>query len=107
MQEVYYYRLSSIQRYLRYTVPGTGYILTEFVQPVGYAQALNAIAAAAGHQIGEARWPRTDFYDDDYVMAYLRGPGNSTQFVKNCPLQSGKGKGQPKLEQFSTIRRFS
>lgn len=46
---------------LRYTIAGTGYILTEFVQPVGYAQALNTIDAAGGHQIDEARWLRSKF----------------------------------------------
>ncbi|KAE8452221.1 hypothetical protein EG329_001688 [Mollisiaceae sp. DMI_Dod_QoI] len=81
IQEVYYYRWSTIQRHLRYTIAGTGYILTEFVQPVGYAQALNTIDAAAGHQIDEARWLRSKFYDDDYIQAYTRGPGNTTQYT--------------------------
>jgi Trehalase len=81
IQDVYYYRWSSLQRHLRYTVAGTGYIITEFVQPVGYAQALNTIDAAAGHQIDEARWLRSQFYDDDYILAYTRGPGNTTQYT--------------------------
>ena len=81
IQDVYYYRWSSIVRHLRYTTPGTGYILTEFVQPVGYAQALNTIDAAAGHQIDEARWLRGKFYNDDYIMVYTRGPGNTTQYT--------------------------
>ncbi|TVY19118.1 hypothetical protein LARI1_G002945 [Lachnellula arida] len=74
-------RWSSLQRHLRYTVAGTGYILTEFCQPVGYAQALNTINAAAGHQIDEARWLRSKFYVDDYIQAYTRGPGNTTQYT--------------------------
>ena len=81
IQNVYYYRWSSIQRHLRYTVAGTGYILTEFVQPVSYAQAFGTIDAAAGHQIDEARWLRSKFYDDDYIQAYTRGPGNTTQYT--------------------------
>ena len=81
IQDVYYYRWSSLQRHLRYTVAGTGYIITEFVQPVGYAGALNTIDAAAGHQIDEARWLRSNFYNDDYIQAYTRGPGNSTQYT--------------------------
>jgi hypothetical protein len=36
IQDVYYYRWSSIQRHLRYTTAGTGYILTEFCQPGAY-----------------------------------------------------------------------
>ena len=81
IQDVYYYRWSSLQRHLRYTVAGTGYILTEFCQPVGYAQALNTINAAAGHQIDKARWLRGKFYVDDYIQAYTRGPGNTTQYT--------------------------
>ena len=81
IQDVYYYRWSSIVRHLRYTTAGTGYILTEFMQPVGYAQALNTIDAAAGHQIDEARWLRSRFFDDDYITVYTRGPGNTTQYT--------------------------
>ncbi|KAG9238326.1 Six-hairpin glycosidase-like protein [Amylocarpus encephaloides] len=81
ISNVYYYRWSSLQRHLRYTVPGTGYILTEFVQPASYASAFNTIDAAAGHQIDEARWLRSNFYNDDYIQAYTRGPGNTTQYT--------------------------
>ncbi|PVH88495.1 hypothetical protein DL98DRAFT_628537 [Cadophora sp. DSE1049] len=81
IQDVYYYRWSTLQRHLRHTIAGTGYILTEFCQPVGYAQALNTINAAAGHQIDESRWLRSKFYNDDYIQAYTRGPGNSTQYT--------------------------
>jgi hypothetical protein len=81
IQDVYYYRWSSLQRHLRYTVPGTGYIITEFMQPVGYAQALNTIDAAAGHHIDEARWLRNQVFDDDYILAYTRGPANSIQYT--------------------------
>jgi len=61
IQNVYYYRWSSIQRHLRYTTAGSGYILTEFCQPVGYAQAFNTIDAAAGHQIGEFSFSEQNF----------------------------------------------
>lgn len=81
IQDVYYYRWSSIQRHLRYTLPGTGYVLTEFCQPVGYAEAFNTIDAAAGHQIDESRWLRSSFYGDDYVQVYTRGPGNTIQYT--------------------------
>jgi hypothetical protein len=81
IQNVYYYRWSSIQRHLRYTIAGAGYILTEFVQPVSYAQAFGTIDAAAGHQIDEARWLRSTFYNNDYIQVYTRGPGNTTQYT--------------------------
>lgn len=68
IQSVYYYRFSALQRHLRYIIPGTGYILTEFMNPVEYAAAFDTIDAAAGHQIDEARWLRSSFYNDDYIQ---------------------------------------
>jgi hypothetical protein len=67
IQSIYYYRFSALQRHLRYTIAGTGYILTEFVSLVGYAAAFDTIDAAAGHQIDEARWLRSSFYNVDYI----------------------------------------
>jgi hypothetical protein len=68
IQPVYSYRFSALQRHLRYTIAGTGYILTEFMSPVGYAAAFDTIDAAAGHQIDEAGWLRSSFYNDDYIL---------------------------------------
>lgn len=62
IEEVYYYRWSSLKRHLRYTTPGAGYIITEFVHKVGYSQKFDTINAAAGHHIYEARWLRNARY---------------------------------------------
>lgn len=62
IEDVYYYRWSSLKRHLRYTVPGAGYIITEFVHKVGYSQKFDTISAAAGHHIYEARWLRNTRY---------------------------------------------
>lgn len=62
IEDVYYYRWSSLKRHLRYTVPGAGYIVTEFVHKVGYSQKFDTINAAAGHHIYEARWLRNRRY---------------------------------------------
>lgn len=82
IQDVYYYRWTSIQRNLRYIRPGTGYMCTEFVQPVGYAKAFGSIDAAAGHQIDESRWLRDTFYGDDYIQLYTRGPADALQYTQ-------------------------
>ncbi|KAI1332303.1 Six-hairpin glycosidase [Xylariaceae sp. FL0255] len=82
IQDVYYYRWSSIQRHLRYTTAGTGYLLTEFMQSVGYAQAFGSIDAAAGHQIDESRWFRDTVYGDDYIQLYTRGPADPLQYTQ-------------------------
>jgi hypothetical protein len=81
IQEVYYYRWTAIQRQLRYIIAGTGYMATEFMQPVGYAKIFGTIDAAAGHQIDESRWLRSTFYADDYIQLYTRGPGDSKQYT--------------------------
>jgi hypothetical protein len=62
IEDVYYYRFSSLKRHLRYTLPGAGYIVTEFVHKVGYSQKFDTINAAAGHHIDEARWLRNTRY---------------------------------------------
>lgn len=62
IEDIYYYRWSSLKRHLRYTVPGAGYIITEFVHKVGYSQKFDTINAAAGHHIYEARWLRNTRY---------------------------------------------
>ncbi|KAI8957172.1 Six-hairpin glycosidase [Daldinia sp. FL1419] len=82
IQDVYYYRWTSIQRNLRYIRPGIGYMCTEFVQPVGYAKAFGSIDAAAGHQIDESRWLRDTFYGDDYIYLYTRGPADALQYTQ-------------------------
>ncbi|KAI1266931.1 Six-hairpin glycosidase-like protein [Xylariaceae sp. FL1019] len=82
IQDVYYYRWSAIQRHLRYVLPGTGYMLTEFMQSVGYAKAFGTIDAAAGHQIDESRWLRDHAFADDYIQLYTRGPADPLQYTQ-------------------------
>ncbi|KAI2617505.1 Six-hairpin glycosidase-like protein [Hypomontagnella submonticulosa] len=82
IQDVYYYRWTSIQRNLRYIKEGTGYMCTEFVHPVGYAKAFGSIDAAAGHQIDESRWLRDTSYGDDYIQLYTRGPADALQYTQ-------------------------
>jgi F5/8 type C domain len=77
IQEVYYYRFSTLYRARQYTTPSTGYVFTEFVEPPGYASAFGAIDAAAGHHLYEARWLKTARYAEDYLRFWLEGPGKS------------------------------
>ncbi|KAJ3569883.1 hypothetical protein NPX13_g5925 [Xylaria arbuscula] len=82
IQDVYYYRWTSLQRNLRYVTAGTGYMCTEFVHSVGYAQAFGTIDAAAGHQIDESRWLRNTAYANDYIQLYTRGPADPLQYTQ-------------------------
>lgn len=81
IQDVYYYRWSSLARHLRYSIAGGGYVLTEFIQSVSWAKTFSTIDAAAGHQIYETRWLRAKFYDDDYTRFWMRGPGDSVAYT--------------------------
>lgn len=76
IQDVYYYRWQVHKEALKYTNPKDGYIVTEFLGPVGYAAPSGAIAAAAGHHVYEGRWVRDQQYLDDYLKYWLRGPGS-------------------------------
>ncbi|KAI0451399.1 Six-hairpin glycosidase [Xylaria acuta] len=82
IQDVYYYRWTSLQRNIRYVIAGTGYMCTEFVHPVGYAKAFGSIDAAAGHQIDESRWLRNTAFADDYIQLYTRGPADPLQYTQ-------------------------
>ncbi|KAI0551185.1 Six-hairpin glycosidase [Xylaria curta] len=82
IEGVYYYRWTSLQRNIRYVTPGTGYMCTEFVHPVGYAKAFGSIDAAAGHQIDESRWLRNTVFGDDYIQLYTRGPADPLQYTQ-------------------------
>ncbi|KAI2641343.1 Six-hairpin glycosidase [Xylaria nigripes] len=82
VQDVFYYRWTSLQRNIRYVIAGTGYMCTEFVHPVDYSKAFGTIDAAAGHQIDEARWLRSTAYADDYIQLYTRGPADTVQYTQ-------------------------
>lgn len=75
---VYYYRWSTYKRALRYTVPGTGYVSTEYDVPIGYAgNPYTALPDATGYHLLDARWLRNRTYADDYTDFWLRGAGTS------------------------------
>ena len=76
IQNVYYYRWRVHKEALKYTTPESGWIVTEFLGPIGYAAPYGGISAAAGHHIYEGRWVRDQRYLDDYINYWLRGPGS-------------------------------
>jgi hypothetical protein len=77
---VYYYRWSTYKRALRYTVPGTGYISTEYDVPIEYASdPYTGLPDAAGYHITDGRWLRNPDYAGSYLDFWLRGAGTSGQ----------------------------
>ncbi|CAM5454876.1 MGH1-like glycoside hydrolase domain-containing protein [Streptomyces hirsutus] len=76
IRDTYYYRWRVIKHALKYTGPQEGWILSEFLGPVGYSAPHGGINAAAAHHIREARWLRDHRYLDDYIGYWLRGSGS-------------------------------
>ncbi|MFB9510800.1 discoidin domain-containing protein [Streptomyces aurantiacus] len=76
IRDTYYYRWRVIKHALKYTGSQDGWILSEFLGPVGYSAPHGGIVAAAAHHIREARWLRDYRYLDDYVGYWLRGSGS-------------------------------
>ncbi|MFE6487862.1 discoidin domain-containing protein [Streptomyces sp. NPDC057757] len=76
VRDTYYYRWRVTKHALKYTGPQEGWILSEFLGPVGYSAPHGGIVAAAAHHIREARWLRDYRYLDDYIGYWLRGSGS-------------------------------
>lgn len=74
-RDTYYYRWRVIKHALKYTGPQEGWILSEFLGPVGYSAPNGGIVAAAAHHVREGRWLRDSRYLDDYIDYWLRGSG--------------------------------
>jgi hypothetical protein len=70
-EQVYYYRWWTFRKHLKHTPDG--YVLTEFLGPVGHSGKYNTISCALGHHITEGRWLHNQQYMDDYVRFWYRG----------------------------------
>jgi hypothetical protein len=79
IRDTYYYRWRTYKEALKYTGPKDGWIVSEFLGPVGYSAPYGGIDAAAAHHIYEGRWLRDRRYVDDYVDYWLRGSGSEAK----------------------------
>ena len=87
IEDTYYYRWRTFKEALKYTGADDGWIVSEFLGPVGYSAPGGAISAAAGHHLYEGRWLRDQRYLDDYTAYWLTGPGSGPK-----PATEGLGK---------------
>jgi hypothetical protein len=76
IRDTYYYRWRTFKEALKYTGPADGWIVSEFLGPVGYSAPSGGIDAAAGHHLYEGRWLRDGRYLDDYLDYWLTGAGS-------------------------------
>jgi hypothetical protein len=74
LEEIYYFRWWTFRKHIRQTPEG--FIISEFLPPVGWAGKYNGISCAAMHHYNEGRWLRhADVYLDSYARYWLRGGG--------------------------------
>lgn len=72
-ERIYYYRWWTFRKHLSETPQG--WVLTEFLAPVGHAGPFNTISCALGHHLAEGRWLRDQRPLDEYVRFwYHSGP---------------------------------
>lgn len=69
----YYFRWWTYRKHIKQTPDG--FVITEFLPPVGWAGKYNTINCAAGHHIREGRWLHEPRYLDDYSTFWLRKGG--------------------------------
>ncbi len=84
LEAVYYYRWSTYKAHIRQIGPPYGYLITEFIDEVGWdRKPHNSINAAAGHHIYDGRWLKDKRYLDGYIDYLGRGGGNDHTYSEN------------------------
>ncbi len=72
-ERIYYYRWWTFRKHIQQTP--SGFVLTEFLTPVGHAGPFNTISCAVGHQLAEGRWLRDPQLLNDYTRFWFHsGP---------------------------------
>ena len=84
IERTYYFRWWTYRKHLKETPDG--FVITEFLPPVGWASKHNTISCAAGHQLYEGRWLR-----DGTDLGRLHGV-LAAQRHRTAPLQSLAGR---------------
>lgn len=77
VEEMYYFRWWSFRKHIKQTT--NGFVITEFLLPVGHAGQQNTISCASGHHVTEARWLRDQRYLDGYITFWFRGADGKPQ----------------------------
>jgi hypothetical protein len=78
LEEVYYFRWWTFRKHIRRTPDG--FVITEFLPPVGWAGKHNSIDCAAGHHFYEGRWLRDPSVLDDYGLFWFRKGGDPRRY---------------------------
>ncbi len=73
IERTYYFRWWTYRKHIKNTPDG--FVITEFLPPVGWAGKHNTINCAAGHHIYEGRWLHDPQYLNDYAIFWFRKGG--------------------------------
>ncbi|MGE3242222.1 MAG: glycoside hydrolase N-terminal domain-containing protein [Pirellulales bacterium] len=73
-ERIYYYRWWTYRKHLRETP--LGFVITEFLAPVGHAGPFNTISCAFGHHLAEGRWLRNQKPLDEYIQFWFHSGPN-------------------------------
>ena len=74
IERTYYFRWWTYRKHIKQTPDG--FVITEFLPPVGWAGKHNTISCAAGHHFYEGRWLHDLAYLDDYALFWFRKGGS-------------------------------
>jgi len=73
IERTYYFRWWTYRKHIKQTPEG--FVVTEFLPPVGWSGKHNTINCAAGHHFYEGRWLHNPMVLDDYARFWFRGGG--------------------------------
>ena len=78
IEEVYYFRWWTFRKHIKKT--NDGYVISEFMPNVPWAEKYNTISCPAGHHFREGRWLHDPRIISDYGKFWLRGGGNPYRY---------------------------
>lgn len=78
MEKVYYFRWWTYRKHIKQTPDG--YVISEFLPPVGWAGKHNTISCAAGHHLYEGRWLHDPAYLENYSIFWFRKGGDPRNY---------------------------
>ncbi len=78
IEEIYYFRWWTFRKHIAQTP--AGFVISEFLPPVGWAGKFNTISCAAGHHLHEGRWLSDPRFLDDYSKFWFRGGGEPRRY---------------------------
>lgn len=78
IEEVYYYRWWTFRKHIKETPDG--FVITEFMPKVSWAEKYNTIPCPAAHHFREGRWLHDPEIVKDYGQFWLSGGGNPYRY---------------------------